>query len=338
MIRSFALFILAFFSLANLALAQDEDEVSGRTGIYQVLDIVSSPRAAALGNSFVAMKDDPNTLFSNPAALATLTVDSMGRRHKIAVGFLKHVLDINEGYISYATPTDTILGISGGFGAGVQYIDYGSFDGYDTKGEGTGDFGAGELAVSFGYGGDFRSIHFGLAAKFISSSLVRGSEVQDFSSMGGAIDAGLFYEYEPLLMTFGVSALNIGTQFSTYAGVDESLPFNLQLGISKKLERLPLTLHLAFRRLSRDREGRGILYGFHDFSIGGEFVLGKVVRLRFGYENQKRRDLKVPAGVGLAGFSVGTGLNFKQYTVDVAYSSQGHAFAPFIRMGGSAAF
>lgn len=327
-------FFLSLLLVASPGWAQS-DEVSGRASIYEFLNIPTNPRAAAMGNAFVAMKNDPNTIFSNPAALATLGSDSLGRSFKVSVGFLKHIIDINEGYITFGAPADSLFGIEGGFAAAVQYIDYGTFDGRDINGAATSEFGAQEFAVNFGYGGNFRGIHFGLGAKFISSNLVSGSSVEDFSSVGGALDAGFFYEYEPLLMTVGVSALNIGTQFSTYAGVDEPMPFNLQLGISKKLERLPLTLHLAFRRLSRDREGRNLFYALHDFAVGGEFVLGRVVRLRFGYENQKRRDLKVPKGSSLGGFSVGTGIYVKQYQFDFSYNHQGHAFTPLVRFGGS---
>lgn len=337
MVKKFLSFLFLFLIASSGLIASpvwaQSDETSGRAAIYEFLNIPVNPRAAAMGNAFVAMKNDQNTLFSNPAALATLEADSLGRSYKVSAGFLKHIKDINEGFVSFGAPADSLFGISGGFAAGVQYIDYGTFDGRDINAAPTGEFGAQEISLNFGYGGNFRGIHFGVGAKLISSSLVSGSSVEDFSSLGGALDAGLFYEYEPLLMTFGVSALNIGTQFSTYAGVDEPLPFNLQLGISKKLERLPLTLHVAFRRLSRDREGRNLFYALNDFAVGGEFVLGRVVRLRFGYENQKRRDLKVPKGNGLAGFSLGTGINVKQYQFDFAYNMQGHAFSPLIRFG-----
>lgn len=333
MVKTFLSFL--FLVLISTPVMAQSDETSGRAAVYEFLNIPVVPRAAAMGNAFVAMKNDQNTLFSNPAALATLQADSLGRAYRVSAGFLKHIKDINEGYVSFGAPADSLFGISGGFAAGIQYIDYGTFDGRDVNAVATGEFGAQELSVNVGYGGDFRGIHFGLGAKLISSSLVSGSSVEDYSSIGGALDAGFFYEYEPLLLTVGVSALNIGTQFSTYAGVDEPLPFNLQVGVSKKLERLPLTLHVAFRRLSRDREGRNLFYALNDFAVGGEFILGKVVRLRFGYENQKRRDLKVPKGSSLAGFSLGTGINVKQYQFDIAYNHQGHAFTPLVRFGAS---
>ena len=107
---------LAFISVILIATPvwAQSDETSGRASIYEFLNIPVNPRAAAMGNAFVAMKNDQNTLFSNPAALATLQTDSLGRSHKVSAGFLKHVLDINEGFVSFGAPTDTLLGVEGG--------------------------------------------------------------------------------------------------------------------------------------------------------------------------------------------------------------------------------
>jgi hypothetical protein len=331
--------LLLTLSFATTLRAQDEEQVSGRAHVFEFLNVATNPRQAALGGSFVAMKNDPNTIFGNPAALSTIIPDSAGRDSRLSFGFTKHILDINEGSLVYAAPTPESIGIGGTYSAGVQYIDYGSFTERNNKGESLGEFGAREVALTIAYSNIFPSrIRYGIGAKFISSSLVSGSSVQNYSSSGAAFDAGLFYEFDSLLMTAGIVAQNIGTQFSTYAGVDEALPFNLQLGVSKKLEKLPLTLFLTFRNLTRDREGRGLFFALNDFALGGEFVMGKVVRLRLGYENQKRRDLKLPSGSGLSGFSFGVGLNFNRYQIDYALSSLGAAFQPLHRMGASMAF
>jgi hypothetical protein len=328
------LLALAFIAPAS---AQDIEE-SGRAHIYEFLNVTVNPRAAAMGNSFVAMKNDVSTIFSNPAALSTMSADSSGRDQVVSAGFTKHILDINEGYVAYGMPVKE--GAPDRVAAAIQYIDYGTFKGANGVGELTDDFGAREFALTLAYSGIVRDgIRYGAAFKFITSALVTGSSVEESrTSSGIAFDLGAFYEYEPLLMTFGLSAMNIGHQLSTYAGLRESLPFNLQFGISKKLERLPLTLHLNFHNLSRDREGRGLFFALNNFSVGGEFVLGKVVRLRFGYDNQLRRDLKVPRGSGIAGFSGGFGLAFKQYTFDYALSDNGYAFQSLHRIGGSMAF
>jgi hypothetical protein len=321
---------------ARTAVAQDVVE-SSRAHVYDFLNVVANPRSSALGNSFVAMKNDVNVIFSNPGALSTLGVnDSIGVARVLSVGFTKYILDINEGYLSYAQP---IADSASWIGAGVQYMDYGTFQGYDTKGLATGDFGASDFALSVAYSGTAKhAIHYGVALKYIISHLVSGSSVENYSSTALAADAGLFYEFEPALMTFGVSVLNVGSQLTTYAGVREALPLDVQIGVSKKLERLPLTLHLAFHNLTRDREGRSIFYALNDFSFGGEFVLGKVVRLRVGYENQKRHDLKLPTGSGLAGFSLGAGFVVKRYQFDYAFNSLGLAFQPLHRLGATITF
>jgi hypothetical protein len=326
-----ALFIMLTIVTSDRAFAQD-DNSSGRAHVYDFLNVVTNPRAAGLGNAFVAMKNDPNAFFSNPATLSTLSIgDSLPVERAIGFGFTKYILDINEGYISY---DQTLADSNGSIGAGVQYIDYGTFQGYDTRGLATGDFGARELALSVGYSNIApHHVHYGVAAKFISSSLVSGSSVANYSSTAIAADAGLYYELAAAQMTFGLSALNIGTQLKTYAGVHEALPFDLSIGLSKKLERLPLTVHLAFHNLSRDREGHNLFYAFTDFSLGGEFLIGKVLRFRVGYENQKRQDLKLPTGSGLAGFSLGAGVVVKQYQFDYSFNSLGLAFQPLHRLG-----
>jgi hypothetical protein len=71
----------------------------------------------------------------------------------------------------------------------------------------------------------------------------------------------------------------------------------------------------------------------NDFSLGGEFNLSKVMRLRFGYENQKRRDLKTPEGLGLAGFSFGLGFAFTKLNFDYSISAMGPALSDLHRFG-----
>ncbi len=313
------------------------DENSGRTGVYQLLTIPGSARAAALGNTFVAMKDDPTTIFSNPAALSTQQKrDSLAPGSVISFGYTNLALDITQGYVAYSQPAPEFLGDSSWIGIGAVYNSYGSFAGANAVGEATQEFSAGDIALSVAYSSMIpeQPVHYGIAVKYISSTLVSGQ----YSSSGIAADLGVFYESKPILLTIGISALNIGSQLSTYAGIDENLPFNLQLGISKKLERLPLTLHLAFRNLTRDREGRNFFYALNDFSIGGEFTVSKVVRLRFGYENQKRRDLKTPEGLGMGGFSFGLGLNFQKLHFDYALSAMGPSLPDVHRLGGEYLF
>jgi hypothetical protein len=324
--------------LVGGSLRAQTTEVSGRAHVFDFLDIITNPRSAAMGNSGVSIKNDPNGLFANPATISTLArADSSAAERALSVGFTKYILDINEGYLSYV---QSLPDSSGTIGAGVQFMDYGTFQGYNMQGLPTGTFGAEDVALSVAYSNIARhDIHYGVTVKFISSNLVTGSSMSpSYSSSGVAVDAGLFYDFEPALMTFGASVLNAGTQLSTYAGVRESLPLDVTVGLSKKLERLPFTAYLAFHHLTRDLEGHSFWFALNDFNLGGEFALGKVVRLRFGYQNQLRRDLTLPGGSGLAGFSVGLGIVIKQYQFDYSFNSMGLAFQPLNRLGVSVFF
>lgn len=332
------LFILVLSALAASACAQEVD-LSGRTRLSDLLNKPLSPRAAAMGNSFVAMKDDPNTIFSNPAAISSISIKDSSKLNDFSISYSHYVLDINEGALVYDHPVPEGMLFAGTFAAGVQYFSGGSSTEATNTGQTLGTFSTGDVALILAYSSTGpNGLHYGAGVKFVSSSLVSGSSVQNYSASWMAADLGLYYDWAPQLMTFGFSVLNIGTQVSTYAGTQEPVGPNVQFGLSKKLERLPLTLQLNFHNLARDREGRNLLYALNDFSLGGEFVLGKVLRLRFGYENQVRHELAVPAGNGLAGLSMGLGLHLAKYDIDFGLNDNGPDFAPFLRFGLRTAF
>ena len=88
---------------------------------YEFLRLDMSARAGALGGSFVSNNDDPDVIFYNPAGMELLT------DNPISFSFVKHLLDINLASLSYSTEISDL----GRFGAGVKYINYGSFIGAD---------------------------------------------------------------------------------------------------------------------------------------------------------------------------------------------------------------
>ncbi|MBS1904382.1 MAG: PorV/PorQ family protein [Bacteroidetes bacterium] len=345
-VHSAASVLVLVTTLGSVAFAQTAstiggDENSGRAKVFDILTTAVSPRAAALGNTFVAMKDDPTTLFTNPAALSTQTKrDSSAPGSLISVGYTTLPVGadqgMSKGYLVYSQPAPEFLGSDAWIGFGAVYMDYGTFQGADALGQATSTFSASDVVLSAAYSSIIpeQPVRYGVTVKYISSTLVSGS----YSASGLAADLGVFYESKPLLLTIGASALNIGKQLSSYNGVMENLPFNLEVGVSKKLERLPLTVHLAFRNLTRDREGRNFWYALNDFSIGGEFTVSKVVRLRFGYENQKRRDLETPSGLGMGGFSFGFGMVFQKLHIDYSLSAMGPAISDVHRFGAAYLF
>ncbi|BDQ02919.1 type IX secretion system protein PorQ [Ignavibacterium sp.] len=273
---------------------------------YEFLKLDMSARAAALGGSFVANNDDPDVIFYNPAGI------SMLENNPVSFSFVKHLMDINLASVSFSTEFENL----GRFGAAVRYINYGSFDEADEFGNRTGEFGAGELAMIVGYSNLLdANFYYGANVKFIYSSIA------DRSSNAIAADLGLHYTIPEQFINIGFSILNLGSQISSYYSLKEELPLDVTIGISKKLEKIPVRLSLDFHRLNEDREN--FTQRFKAFSVGTEINLSKVLTLRLGYDNERRSDLKIGTTAGIAGFNIGLGAKISEYNFNYGYSSLG---------------
>ncbi len=275
-------------------------------GTFGFLRNEVSPRSAALGGGFVTMTDDAAVIFLNPAALGTLSGERFG------VGFTKNLLDINSGYACYGRQIENF----GFVGAGVQYINYGKFDGKGAEGQDIGSFGAGELALTVGYAGELPGgLHYGANAKYIYSSIA------EYSSSGMAIDAGIQYILVRDRVLFGASLTNLGTQFSPYINTQESLPLDLTMGLSLFPEHLPAVVTINFHKLNEAVDT------FTDhlklFSAGVELSPASNIQIRVGYNNERRQELKLGTSSGFAGLSAGLGVSSGDYTIDYSYTSYG---------------
>ncbi len=292
------IFLFLFVVIPNKFIAQTT---------FAFLRLDESPRAAALAGSFVANNDDPNVIFYNPAGINYL------KSRPISFSFVKHVLDINSASIAYS---QKIKNLSGRFSAGIQYINYGSFQGADPFGTKTGKFGAGELAATIGYGNELdKNFYYGVNIKFIFSS------IEKRSSIAFATDLGLHYSIPEQRWNFGFSILNLGSQLTQYYSTKESLPLDVRIGFSKTLAHVPFTFFASLNKLNESY--KNLSDRLKQFTVGGEFKMSKVIKLRFGYDNEKRKELKVGNTAGLAGFNVGVGIFVKNYNIDYAFSSMG---------------
>jgi len=294
---------------------------------YQFLQLSPSARATALGGVIPAIKDgDLGLAYHHPAMLSDETHRSIGFHHSFAPG------GIGQGLLSYGhSLKDKNIHLQGG----IQYIDYGDFQGYDRIGTATSPFSAAEYSFFVGASREIYSdLSMGANFKFISSRL--GA----YSSTAVAMDLSFLYYKES--QRFGASLLirNLGTQLSLYEEVDENLPLDIQLSVTKRLEHLPFRMGLVMHSLNRwdlsyddpRLDEQGTLFGddestdelgFIDkFSrhlvLSGEFLLGpqENFRLRFSYSNQRRAELKVASFRNLAGFSMGLGLRANRFIID----------------------
>jgi hypothetical protein len=209
----------------------------GGESTYQFLNLVSSPRQAALGGKVLTIVDyDVTQGLYNPA---TINVDM---DNQLALNYTSYLGGISYGTAAYAYTVDRRTQT---FHAGITYINYGSFDGYDEDGNSTGTFTGNETALSFGYATQlgYSDFYLGANAKLITSKL------EQYNSLGAAVDLGLLYINEDIDFHAALAVRNFGTQITTYAGLKEKLPFEVDFGMSQSLENVPIRWHITLENL-----------------------------------------------------------------------------------------
>lgn len=290
------------------------------TSTYNFLRLDVDAKSSAMAGTYVAAINDVNTIFYNPAGLATL------KSNQASVGFFKYLMDINSGNASISKKYKDI----GYFGVGIRFINYGSFDKYDEFDNNLGTFSATDIALSLGYANKYNpydfvtddsltkdiSLNYGINLKFIYS------HIDEYNSSALSLDAGLIYHIPKYMVSVGASILNAGFQLDPYYNTKENLPIDLRIGVSKQLEDIPLTVNLSFSNLLEKQDK--FFKRFRNVSIGGDFQIYDYVHLRLGYNNQQRQDLKTGSTIGLAGFSAGFGFVYEdKYILDYSYNSMG---------------
>ena len=209
------------FSIGLLVTAQVGGEAT-----YQFLNLVSSPRQAALGGKvFTNIDYDVTQALFNPATI------NPEMDNQFALNYTNYLGGISYGTAAYAYTVDRRTQT---FHAGITYVNYGSFDGYDESGNSTGTFSGNEAALSMGYSLQigYSDFYFGGNLKLITSKL------EQYTSLGAAVDLGLVYVNDYLDFNAALVVRNLGSQITTYAGLNEPLPFEVAFGMSQRLEKL----------------------------------------------------------------------------------------------------
>jgi len=155
--KLFIVFLLLFC-------AEGFSQIGGKY-VYQFLNLMTSPRQAALGGKAVTIYDyDVNQGFFNPA-----TINPEMDNH-LSVNYGSYFGEVTYGTASYAYTYDRHVQT---FHAGVNYVNYGNFEGYDENGQKTADFTGSEIALSLGYAYNvpWTDIFIGANLKLISSTL-----------------------------------------------------------------------------------------------------------------------------------------------------------------------
>jgi len=324
---------LCFLLFAAAPLPASFGQVTGGQHIFKLLELSPSARMTALGGTQITVRDDDVALAAaNPAALNATMDGRLTLNHNF---FLS---DIQHGYVAYAHHLPKI-----GFTlqGGVQYMNYGDIKQADEFGNITGQVKASETTFTLGAARPLSDrLSLGLNLRFGVSTL----DLYQASMLGA--DAGLLYSDTSRLFSAAVVLRNAGVQLVTYNDLREDLPFDVQIGVSKRLRYLPFRMTIIAHHLhdwdiryddpnlttgdvslfgeeSSKKGNAGVDNFFRHFIFNGEFLLGRNegFRIRLGYNHLRKRELSVNNYRSLAGFSGGVGLKINRFRVDMGSGS-----------------
>lgn len=307
----------------------------GGQNVYDFLNLTPAARAASLGGYNISTYDyDGNFAYQNPALLN----DSM--HQQVSMSYVNYLAGINYGYASYVHSVEDIAD----FHAGIQYLGYGELIEADILGNQIGTFGANDLALVVGAARQVDRFRIGTNMKFINSSI---SGFQSHSAL--AFDLGGLFVSSKGFFSAGMVFKNMGFNLSKWGTLlPTPLPFDVQIGVSQRLEHMPLRFSMTFHNLNRpnliyfdrdapvefDLSGEPIENNFPVFDnifrhviFGTEFLLSEGFNLRAGYNHMRRQELRSLNRAGLSGFSFGVGLKIKHIRLDYALASY-HAVGP----------
>jgi hypothetical protein len=300
----------------------------GGKSVYRFLNLVTSPRQAALGGKVLTIYDsDVNQAMFNPATI------NPEMDNKLALNYGSYFGEVSYGTASYAYTYDRHVQT---FHGGINYVNYGKFDGYDENGQETSSFTGSETSVSFGYAYNvpFTSIYLGGNAKLISSTL------ESYQSYGGAIDLGALYIDEDNDINWAIVVRNLGTQFTTYADTREKLPLEIMAGVSQEVENVPIRWHLTLENLQQwniafsnpnrainsiDGSSTEEKVSFFNNALrhvifGAELFPQKGFNIRLGYNFRRAEELRIVEQRAFSGLSVGFGLKMGKLKFNYSYS------------------
>ncbi|MEO9571711.1 MAG: type IX secretion system protein PorQ [Polaribacter sp.] len=315
---SFIVFLFSFFSIKG--------QVGGEN-VFQFLNLSTSARQTALGGEILTLLEDVNQPIWNPSIIN----DKI--ENKLSINYTSYLAGINIGSLSYA---NSFSRRSGTFHGSIQYLDYGTLIGSDEQGNETANFNASDIAISVGYSYNIPHSHL-----YIGSNIrILTSNISNFSSTGISSDFALLYNnpYQPFVIT--VVARNLGTQFKTYNGVKEKLPFTIAIGGSYQLDHVPLKWYGTINNLQKwnisvanpseqttDLEGNvteenvGFINNtFRHLVIGAELFPESAINLRLGYNFRRSTELKLQNARTFSGFSFGFGIKMNKLKFNYAYS------------------
>lgn len=301
-------------------------QVLGGNSVFNFLKLPHTPQLTALGGINVSQPSaDIGLAFNNPALLVPSMHTQMNAVFNNFYGGVK-VYHLSMGYRNEKLNTN--------FSWGLNYFNYGNIQETDAGGNLLGRFNPTDWVLQVSASRRYlEKWNYGTTIKFISSNY------GIYRSNGLAMDIGILFKDSAKLFSASAVVKNLGVQLRRYSSsLPDELPFDLQVGMTKKLENAPFSFSLTAQRLHQfdiiyddtsfnNENGfsnTGAKKGFlekviNHFVIATTVFIADRIEVMAGYNFLRRKELNIGSiGNGLNGFSMGVGIKLGK--LDVRYA------------------
>ena len=308
----------------------------GGNAAYNFLKLPPSPLLTAAGSVNVSYRTDDAGLAVNNPALLQPALHSMA-----GVAFNGFPAGINTYSLTGAYHHQSLETT---FGGQLYFLDYGAVPQTDPAGNESGQFRPVDFVIQMAAARQYLlKWNYGASVKLIHS------RYGQYRSTVLALDVGLHYADSVSGIDAGFTAKNMGAQIKKYGTEGEDLPFDLQIGVTKKLANAPFAFSANAQQLHRfnilyndtsfnnenrfDERGGFFNKLLNHFVIASHIYIGDHIEATVGYNHLRRSELNLAESAnGLNGFSMGvrvrfSGLQFmyarSQYQSNLAYNQVG---------------
>lgn len=311
------IFLIAFFT--------GRTQTIGGSSAYNFLKLPSAPMLTAAGGVNTSYKTNEVGLTANNPALLSSDLHS-----QLGLSFNNFLAGIKTYSLTGAYQYDKF---NSTLGAHIYFVDYGSIPQTDAAGNINGTFHPVDYVVQVSAARKYlEQWNYGASLKFINSYYGQ------FKSSAIAFDFGVLYSDSSRSFSASVLAKNMGIQLKTYGGESEDLPFDLQIGITKRLEKAPFGFSITAQHLHQfDILYNDVVFNadnnfsannnffsklFNHFVVASHIYLGNNLEATLGYNHLRRQELNIgSSGNGLNGFSMGLRIKFSKLQVLYARSN-----------------
>jgi hypothetical protein len=305
---------------------------SGGRSSYQFLDITRSARMESIGGKQAATSTgDALAHLANPVFVDSLYNNQFGgtwgsifvAQTEVGFGNAAFIRNIKDRPYAFS----------------MRYINYGRFTSHDELGNQLPTAFASEYAAGVATSRQiWKGVSAGLQLKPIASYMA------GYSSYAVLADLGAAYTDSTGSFTASLLFSNFGFRLKNYtAGNPQNLPFNVSIGVSKRLAHAPFRVSATYTSLNKwdisppKKEKKSALAADNDdkedlwdkfgenalrhFVVGIELFLGKKLYVASGMDFHKYFDMSMQERSGAPGLSMGLGLELASFRLSYGRSS-----------------